>query len=121
MQLIGFILTGLVTGVFSGVLGIGGGVVLIQILVLVFGFTQLAANGTSLVALLLPVGALGAWEYYKAGKISLDHVRFGLLIACGILVGTYLGAKLAVHLPEDTVRKVFAVFLFFLSIKMFIR
>jgi uncharacterized membrane protein YfcA len=113
------ILTGVLAGVSAGMFGIGGGVILVPILVLFFKYPQATANGTSLVALLLPVGVFGALEYYKSGKISGDNLKFGILIAIGMFLGTYLGAKLAVQLPVKLLSKAFSVFLMVVALKMF--
>ena len=66
----GFVVTGVAAGIASGLFGIGGGLVIIPVLVFIFGMDQHAANGTSLVALLLPVGAFAVWNYWQAGKIN---------------------------------------------------
>jgi uncharacterized membrane protein YfcA len=68
--------------------------------------------------MLLPVGVLGVLEYYKAGKISTEHIKYGLVIAVGIFLGTYLGSQLALNLSDQTLRKAFAIFLIFVSIKL---
>jgi uncharacterized membrane protein YfcA len=118
MHYILMVAAGLATGVLSGIFGIGGGVILVPILVLVLKFRQQTASGTSLVALLLPVGILGVRQYVKSGRISVEHVWFGLLIAVGIFVGTYFGARIAVHLPDAVVRRGFAVLLLALAVRM---
>jgi hypothetical protein len=79
-----YILLGLVVGVISGIVGIGGGILIIPALVYFFHMSQHKAQGTSLTALLAPIGALAFWEYYKAGNVDL---KAGLLIALGFLVG----------------------------------
>ena len=112
---------GVVTGILAGMFGIGGGVLLIPILVLIFKFPQQTASGTSLVALLLPVGILGVWEYFKAGKIGPDHLKYGAWIALGLFVGIYLGARLSVGLSTETMRKSFAVFLAMLAVRMWLQ
>ncbi|MGK5082087.1 sulfite exporter TauE/SafE family protein [Bdellovibrionota bacterium FG-1] len=114
------ICAGFITGVMSGVFGIGGGVILIPILVLVLRFNPHTASGTSLVALLLPVGILGVIQYFKAGSISYDHIRYGLLIALGLFVGTYFGSKFAMLLPDFWLRKGFALLLMILAVRMWI-
>ncbi|MES2503274.1 MAG: sulfite exporter TauE/SafE family protein [Myxococcota bacterium] len=119
MQVWAMILVGVLAGASAGVFGIGGGVVIVPMLVFLFKYPQSVANGTSLVALLLPVGILGVLEYHRAGKISMTNIRFGLLIAVGMFVGAYFGAKLAVHLPDRILSKCFAAFLFLVSVKMF--
>ena len=118
-EIIGMLLTGLIAGVASGIFGIGGGAILIPILVLAFKFPQSAANGTSLVALLLPVGILGTLQYYRAGKIGIEHIRLGLLIAVGLFIGSYLGAKMAVHLSDRVLTKIFAGFLMLVALRLF--
>ncbi|KER10779.1 MAG: permease [[Candidatus Thermochlorobacteriaceae] bacterium GBChlB] len=111
MQYFYLALTGVAAGVLSGMFGIGGGVVIVPILTLVFGYAQQTASATSLVALLLPVGILGAWQYYQAGKLSNDNIQSGFVIAVGLLVGVYMGVRISIALPEDMLRKAFAVFL----------
>lgn len=103
-----YLLLGLFAGVLSGIFGIGGGIVIVPALVFVAKMSQKTATGTSLAALLLPVGALGAWEYYKAGTLD---VRAALLLAPGLLIGALLGAKVALQLPSRELQRAFAVFL----------
>ncbi len=105
------VVLGVVTGLFAGMFGIGGGVVIIPVLVLLFHYSQHQATGISLTALLLPVGVLGVWEYYRSGFLGTAELRLGLWIALGIFIGTYGGAHLSVQLPARTLQKVFAVFL----------
>jgi uncharacterized membrane protein YfcA len=113
-----FIFIGVLTGIFAGIFGVGGGVILVPVLVFAMGYEQFAANGTSLVALLLPVGLLGVIEYHRAGKISYEQIRIGLIIAIGIFVGTYFGAKIATSLPQTTLRKAFSIFLVGVALKL---
>ncbi len=103
-----FLLIGLGAGLLSGMFGIGGGIVIVPALVFFAQMAQKTATGTSLAALLLPVGALGAWQYYKAG--SLD-ARAAFLLAPGLLVGALIGAKIALQLPSRDLQRAFAVFL----------
>jgi uncharacterized membrane protein YfcA len=105
----GFLATGLLAGVASGLFGIGGGLVIIPMLVFVFGMDQHAANGTSLVALLLPVGAFAVWNYWQAGKIGQDHLQAGLWVALGIAIGAHIGSQIAVGLDPVMLRRIFAV------------
>jgi uncharacterized membrane protein YfcA len=99
---------GLVAGVLSGLFGIGGGIVIVPALILLAGFTITNAAGTSLAALLLPVGALGAWQYWQAGMID---VRAAIILAIGILLGAYVGARLGIALPAAAVQRAFGVLL----------
>jgi len=100
------LLVGLVVGMVSGVVGIGGGVLFIPALVWLLGMSQLKAQGTSLGALLAPVGIFAFWEYYRNGNADL---RVALLLAAGFLVGGYFGAVAAQHIPELWLRRIFAV------------
>jgi len=106
LLLIGVI--GLVGGLLSGPFGIGGGLVIVPGLVLLAGFSMTQAAGTSLAALLLPVGLLGAIEYWRAGQVD---IRAAVIIAGGLLVGAFFGARLATSLPADTVQRAFGAFL----------
>ena len=110
-----FILIGIGAGVLSGLFGIGGGVVIVPALILVARLTPIAATGTSLGALLLPVGALGAWEYYRRGNLN---VSASLWIAIGLFFGAWMGARFAQQLSPLQLRRMFAVFLFAVSVKM---
>lgn len=109
---------GLIAGVFSGLFGIGGGIVLVPLLIFVFNFSVATASATSLVALLAPVGGLGAWYYYKQGVITQEHIRFGLLISVGIFFGGFFGAKLGTVLNPKIAQKLFSLLLFVGSIRL---
>jgi len=110
-----YILLGLLVGVLSGIVGIGGGIMIVPVLVYFFHMNQHKAQGTSLAALLAPVGALAFWEYYKAGNVDL---KAGLLIATGFLVGGYFGGLWAQHLPEIVLRRVFGTLLVMIGIRL---
>lgn len=110
-----FLIVGLLAGVLSGVFGIGGGVVIVPALIFIGGFVPIAATGTSLGALLLPVGALGAYEYYKKGNLN---IAASLWIALGLFLGAWLGARLAQHLSPVQLRRAFAVFLVLIAGRM---
>ena len=103
-----FLAIGLAAGLLSGLFGIGGGIIIVPALLLLGKMQPNTATGTSLGALLLPVGALGAWQYYKDGHLN---VRASLLIALGIFVGAYLGALLMQDLNPTFAKRAFAVFL----------
>ena len=109
------LLLGLAAGILSGLVGIGGGIILVPGLVYLLGFSQKMAQGTSLGVLLLPVGILAMWQFYKAGYVDVKAVGF---IAIAFLLGGYFGSKITLALPQDTVRKIFAVLLLVISIKM---
>ena len=110
-----YILIGIGAGVLSGLFGIGGGVISVPALLYVARMSQLTATGTSLGALLLPVGALGAWEYYRTGNLD---VRAALVIAVGLFFGAFFGAKLAHVLTAVQLRRGFAVFLVLVAMRV---
>ncbi|MCU0627722.1 MAG: sulfite exporter TauE/SafE family protein [Gemmatimonadaceae bacterium] len=110
------LVVGLGAGVLSGLFGIGGGIVIVPALIYFAKFGPQQAVGTSLGALLLPVGALGAWSYYKGGQLD---VRASLLIAAGIFVAAPLGAKLAQTLEPVMLKRAFGVLLLFVAYKLF--
>jgi uncharacterized membrane protein YfcA len=115
MQLILAGLVGLAGGVLAGIFGIGGGLVIVPGLILLLGMTAKQAAGTSLAALLLPVGILGAAEYWRAGHID---VRIAVLVALGILVGAFFGARLAIGLPNEVVQRAFGVLLVVIGVRL---
>jgi uncharacterized membrane protein YfcA len=115
MQMLGLVAIGFVAGIAAGMFGIGGGLIIVPALVLIYKISQHAAVGTSLGAILLPVGALGAWVYWKNGNLN---VRYALLIAAGLLVGGFVGAKLVEPVSDLTLRRLFGGFLLLISIKM---
>jgi len=110
------LLIGLVVGVFSGIVGIGGGILFIPALVYLMGMSQHKAQGTSLGALLLPVGLFAFLEYYRRGNADL---RVALLLAAGFLVGGYFGAVGAQHIPDLWLRRIFALLLVAIGGRMF--
>jgi uncharacterized membrane protein YfcA len=110
-----YLAIGVAAGILSGLFGIGGGVVIVPALMLVAAMKPEMATGTSLASLLLPVGALGAWHYYRFGFVE---VRPALWIALGLAVGALLGAHIALRLPARDLQRAFAVFLVFVAIHM---
>lgn len=114
-----FVVVGLGAGLLSGLFGVGGGMVIVPALALGMGFAQPAAVGTSLVALLLPVGLGGVWAYWQQGVVGPTHLRAGLWIAGGMLAGSFLGAKLALALPVALLKRLFAAFLLVVAARTF--
>jgi uncharacterized membrane protein YfcA len=106
---------GLVAGVFSGMFGIGGGIVIVPALLMLLKMKQLEALGTSLAALIPPVGLLGAIEYYRNGLVNL---KYAALIAGGLAVGAYFGAKIMISLPPGMAKKAYALFLVAVAVRM---
>jgi len=105
---------GLFAGVLSGLFGIGGGTVIVPLLILTVGLSTTQAAGTSLAALVLPVGALGALEYWRGGFVDL---RFAAVLAVGLLLGAYLGARLGISLPVEVVQRGFGVLLVIIGVR----
>lgn len=108
---------GLLAGGMSGFLGIGGGIIVIPALVLFLGFSQQAAQGTSLGLLLPPIGLLAVINYYKAGFVD---IRASIIMAVTFIIGSYFTSQFAVKMPEYVVKKTFALFLLLYSIKLFV-
>jgi len=106
---------GLMAGVASGFLGIGGGSILIPVLVYLFGLTQHQAQGTTLAIMIPPIGLLAAWKYYSEGNVKLNMAAF---ICIGFLVGGLIGAIFVHKVPAPVLKKVFGIFLFLVSINM---
>lgn len=110
-----YLLLGLTAGVLSGLVGIGGGILIVPSLVLLFGMTQHQAQGTSLAVLIPPVGILAAMTYYKEGLIDL---RVAGIICAGFVIGALFGAKVAISLSDAVMKKVFGIVLLLVSLKM---
>jgi uncharacterized membrane protein YfcA len=106
---------GFAAGMLGGMIGIGGGLVVVPALVYFLAFSQHKAQGTSLGLLVLPVALLGVFNYYKKGYVDVKAVG---LLAVGFVLGSYLGSKYALSLPQETLKKIFAFFLILLAFKM---
>lgn len=109
---------GLIAGVLSGFFGVGGGVLIVPTLVVLLAMPMHAAVGTSLAALLPPVGILGAYEYYKTGNVNIG---FAAMLALGLIFGGYLGGKVAVGVAPVLLRRAFAIFLIAVSVRMLMK
>lgn len=108
---------GLAAGVLSGMFGIGGGLIIVPALLLILKMEQFAALGTSLAALIPPVGLLGAAEYYRNGHINLKYAG---LIAMGLFIGAYFGARITLGMSPEVVRKLYAIFLIAVAARILI-
>src|SRR5436190_21227021 len=106
---------GIAAGILGGLVGVGGGIIIVPCLVYFLGFTQKTAQGTSLGLIMLPVGILGVLQYYKQGHVDFRVVG---ILAVGFLAGSYFGSKISLSLPQDTVKKVFAILMVVIAIKM---
>lgn len=106
---------GLVAGILGGMFGIGGGLVIVPALIFLLKMKQFDALGTSLAALIPPVGLLGAFEYYQNGHMNL---KYAIVIALGLFIGFYFGAKITLGMSPDTAKRAYAVFLVAVAAKM---
>ncbi len=113
-----FIVLGVCAGLVSGTLGLGGGIVFIPALVILWGFEQKSAQGTAL-AIMVPMALVGALRYWKNPEIDMS-LTIILLIVLGAIAGALAGTELASRLPNHVLRKVFAIFLVVAAVRMFI-
>jgi uncharacterized membrane protein YfcA len=112
---VGALILGLIIGVISGLVGIGGGAFLIPALVYFYGMSQITAQGTSLATLLLPIGIFAFWSYYKAGHVD---IKIATLVAIGFAVGGWFGGRYAQHIPDIILRRSFAALLVIIAAKL---
>ena len=117
MHYLGLILVGLAAGTLSGLLGIGGATIMIPALIYIYKMTQHNAQGTSLAALLLPIGILAVLKYWQHGHVNF---KFAILIVLGFVVGGYIGAHFAQPIPDHLLRKVFGIFLALIALHLII-
>lgn len=110
-----YVLLGLVAGMLSGLIGIGGGVIIVPALVLLFGFSQHQAQGTTLALLVPPIGLPAAWAYFKHGQVNFEVAMF---VCVGFFVGGFLGAKMATGLSNIVLERVFGVAMLGIAMKM---
>ncbi len=109
------ILIGLAAGMLSGLIGVGGGIIIVPCLILLLGFSQHEAQGTSLGLLLLPVGILAVLNYYNKGYIDIKVV---LIMAIAFVLGGWLGSKISLAVSEIALKRIFAIILFYTAFKM---
>lgn len=109
------VLIGLAAGFLGGMVGIGGGVLIVPALVLLLGLSQHQSQGISLAMMIFPVGILGVINYYKKGYVDF---RYAGLLAVGFFVGSYIGSKFSLSLSQELVKKIFAVVMILLAIKL---
>ena len=114
---LGFIALGVAAGVLAGLVGIGGGILIVPALVLVFGLDQHLAQGTTLALLVPPIGILAAWTYYKQGYVDL---KIAALICAGFVLGTVFGSKIAIGLSSRTLRRVFGAVMLAIAVKLIV-
>lgn len=109
------LLVGLLSGALSGLIGVGGGIIIVPALILILGYSQQQAQGASLGLLLLPVGLLAVWNYYKKGFIDIKVV---LIMSVAFIIGGWLGSKIALNISQTALKRVFAVILIGVATKM---
>lgn len=115
MQLIILTVIGVCSGVLGGLFGVGGAILIIPALVFLLGYNQHLAQGTSIAVLVLPIGILGAIEYFKKGYVDMKAIPF---IALGFLVGALIGAKLGLSISDVRLKQLFGFFLLIVAVKM---
>jgi uncharacterized membrane protein YfcA len=108
-------LIGLVAGTLGGMLGLGGAIIIIPALVMILGYSQQMAQGTALMMMVLPVGALAAYQYHQKGFVD---IYAALVMAVFFLVGGFVGAKFATQIPQDILKKGFSIMLIVIAVKM---
>lgn len=108
-------LIGTVAGMLGGMLGLGGAIIIIPALVILLGYSQQMAQGTALMMMVLPVGALAAFQYYQKGFVD---IKAALIMSVFFFVGGYIGAKFATSIPQDILKKAFALLLLVIAIKI---
>jgi uncharacterized membrane protein YfcA len=112
------LLTGLLAGILGGFFGIGGGIIIIPVLIYFFGFAQHTAQGTTLAAMIPPIGLMAAYAYWRTGNVD---IKAAALIAIGFFAGGWIGGSLVQYIPEVSLRKVFAVLLLLVAVKMWFK
>lgn len=113
--ILSLILIGILAGGLSGLVGVGGGIIMVPLLVLFFGFTQHEAQGTSLAVLVVPVTAVAVYNYYQEGQINL---KYAAIIAVFFVIGSVAGSKFALTLDQKMLKKIFAIVLLLIAGKM---
>jgi len=114
-EIINLVLIGLIAGAFSGMFGIGGGLVMVPAMVFFLAMSQHSAQGTSLGVLVIPVVAVAAYNYYKAGELN---VKFAIIIALSFAVGGYFGSKLSLGVSEVMLKRIFGVLMLAMAMKL---
>ena len=109
------LLVGVVTGFMAGMLGIGGAIIMVPALIYILGFSQHMAQGTSLAVMLPPIGIIAAYNYWKAGQVD---IKVAIILIITFLLGSYFGSKLAINLPQATLKTIFAILLLLVATKM---
>jgi uncharacterized membrane protein YfcA len=109
------VIIGLMAGVFGGMFGVGGAIIMIPALVYFLGVDQHTAQGTSVAIMLPPIGLFAAYNYYKAGDVN---IWYAVIIALAFMVGGYFGSLIALRLPENLMKKIFGILLILVALRM---
>ncbi len=112
---IGLLFLGIIAGYFSGLVGIGGGVIIVPALVFIFGFSQHTAQGTTLALLVPPIGILAVYSYYQKEFVDM---KSAIIICIGFIIGGFIGGKMAIGLSEDLMKRIFAIVLIIIGVIM---
>jgi uncharacterized protein len=116
-EIVILLITGLLAGLLSGTLGVGGGIIIIPSLVFLLGLSQHQAQGTSLMVFTLPVFLLAAINYARQGQVNF---KYAFILVTAFIVGSYIGSKIALKIPAQSLTKIFAVLLIIMGIRMFL-
>jgi uncharacterized membrane protein YfcA len=111
-------LIGVFAGTLGGMIGLGGGIIMVPAMVFLLAMDQKTAQGTSIAVMLPPIGILAVYNYYKEGYVNMPYA---MIMAAAFIVGGYFGSKLALNLPENIIRKSFAVILVLVAAKLFFK
>jgi uncharacterized protein len=109
------VIIGLMAGVFGGMFGVGGAIIMVPALVYFLGVDQHTAQGTSVAIMLPPIGLFAAYNYYKAGEVN---IWYAVIIAVAFLIGGFFGSKIALALPENLMKKIFGILLILVALRM---
>jgi len=114
-QILLFLLLGLLAGIFSGIIGLGGGVIIVPALIFLFGYSQQHAQGTTLALLVPPIGILAAYTYYKNGFVD---IKTASIMCAGFFIGGLIGSKIAVNISNEILQKIFGAVILIIGIYM---
>ena len=110
------LIIGILAGILSGMVGVGGGIIIVPALVYILGMSQHGAQGTSLALMLPPIGILAAMNYYKAGALN---IKYALIISLAFIIGGYIGSKISItYISEENMKKVFGIVMLIASVKL---
>ncbi len=106
---------GIFAGMLSGFIGVGGGIIIVPALIYFVGLSQHMAQGTSLALMIPPIGILAVYNYYKAGEINFSYAG---VIAVAFVVGGFIGSRISLKLPPNTVKFIFGLVMLYISIRL---